>query len=63
MVWQRVVSLAAHVRPGWLGLPVRAKLTQAVLIILANACASGVLPVACSQRLVLSKQKASSDVC
>src|SRR5262249_3559846 len=63
IVWQRVGSLGVHVNPGWLGLPVRAKLTQAVAIFLASACASGVLPVPCSQRFVLSKQNASSAVC
>ena len=50
-------------KPGWLGLPVRAKLAQAVAIFFASACASGPLPVPCAQRLVLSKQKASSAVC
>ena len=32
MVWQRVGSLGVHANPGWLGLPVRAKLAQAVAI-------------------------------
>src|SRR5690242_19770210 len=63
MVWQCVGSLAVQVRPGWLGLPVRAKFTHAVAILFASACASGVLPVPCSQRFVLSKQNASSAVC
>ena len=63
MVWQRVGSLGVHFRPGWLGLPVRAKLAHAVLIFFASAWASGVFPVPCSHRFVLSKQKASSAVC
>src|SRR5208337_4599611 len=63
MVWQRFGSAGSQVNPGWLGFPVLAKLAQAVAIFFANACASGVLPVPCSQRLVLSKQKASSAVC
>src|SRR5581483_7624432 len=63
MVWQRVGSLGVHFRPGWLGSPVLAKFAHAVLIFLASAWASGVLPVPCSHRLVLSKQKASSAVC
>ena len=50
-------SDGVHIKPGWLGLPVRAKLAHAVAIFLASACASGVLPVPCSHRLVLSKQK------
>ena len=50
-------------KPGWLGLPVRAKFAQAVAIFFASACASGPLPVPCAQRFVLSKQKASSAVC
>src|SRR5665213_2869786 len=63
MVWLRSGSDGVHVSPGWLGLPVRAKLAHAFAIFLASACVSGVLPVPCSQRLVLSKQKASSEVC
>jgi len=59
----RTGSNGVQVRPLWLGLPVRAKLAHAVAIFLASACAFGVLPVPCMQRLVLSKQKASSAVC
>src|ERR1039457_6489624 len=63
MVLQLSGSVGAHVNPGWLGFPVRAKLAHAVAIFFASACASGVLPVPCSHRLVLSKQNASSAVC
>src|SRR5436190_24246579 len=63
IVWQRAGSLGVQANPGWLGLPVRAKFTQAVLIFFGSACASGVWPVPFSQRFVLSKQKASSAVC
>src|ERR1017187_7915887 len=63
MVGQRTGSVGVQVNPGWLGLPVRAKFAQAVAIFRASACASGVLPVPCSQRFALSKQKASSAVC
>ena len=55
--------VGVQVKPGWLGLPVAAKFAQAVAIFFASACASGVLPVPCSQRLVLSKQNWSSAVC
>ena len=41
----------------------QAVVAQAVAMVFASACAWGVLPVPCSQRLVLSKQKASSAVC
>src|SRR5512136_2704454 len=63
IVWHRAGSNGVHGRPGWLGLPVRAKLAQAVAIFVARACAFGPLPVPCAQRAVLSKQKASSAVC
>src|SRR5512136_784663 len=63
IVCPRTGSNGVQVNPGWLGLPVRAKLAQAVAIFFASACASGPLPVPCSQRFVLSKQKASSAVC
>src|SRR5665213_648724 len=63
IVWPCSGSAAGHARSGWLGSPVRAKFDQAIAIFFAIACASGVLPVPCSQRLVLSKQKASSAVC
>src|SRR5512146_1334234 len=56
-------SAGSHFKPGMLGFPVAAKAAQAEAIFFANACASGVLPVPCSQRLVLSKQNASSAVC
>src|SRR5512143_745732 len=63
IVGHRTGSNGAQGRPGWLGLPVRAKLAQAVAIFLASACACGPLPVPCAQRAVLSKQNASSAVC
>src|SRR6185312_5942271 len=56
-------SLGSHATPGTLGLPVRANSAHAPAIFFASACASGVLPVPCSQRLVLSKQNANSAVC
>ncbi len=37
IVWHRAGSLGVHANPGWLGLPVRAKFTQAVLIFFASA--------------------------
>ena len=56
-------SVASQVKPGMLGIPVVAKAAQDAAIFLANAWASGVLPVPCSQRLVLSKQNWRSAVC
>ena len=56
-------SVGSQVSPGWLGLPVRAKFAQALAIFFASACASGVFPVPCSQRRVLSKQNWRSEVC
>jgi hypothetical protein len=50
------VSVGLQVKPGKLGFPVEAKAAQDDAIFLAKACASGVLPVPCSHRLVLSKQ-------
>src|ERR1017187_6002763 len=44
IVWHRVGSLGVQLKPGWLGLPVRAKFAQAVAIFLTSVCASGVLP-------------------
>src|ERR1700743_2292700 len=52
-----VVNLGHCGRPGWLGLPVRAKLTQAAETLLARDWASGPLPVMVSARDWLSKQK------
>ena len=63
MVWLRSGSDGVQTRPGWLGFPVLAKFDHAVAIFLASVCASGVLPVPCLQRTVLSKQNCSSDVC
>jgi len=47
-------------RPGWLGLPVRAKATQAAETFAARAWASALLVVMVSAREVLLKQKAIS---
>ena len=49
-------SVGCHFKPGRLGFPVAANAAQDEAIFFANACASGVLPVPCSQRFVLSKQ-------
>src|SRR5689334_19608024 len=49
--------------PGMLGLPVAAKAAHDEAIFFARIWASGVLPVPCSQRFVLSKQNCSSAVC
>ena len=49
-------SVGCHFRPGMLGSPFAAKESQEAAIFFANTCASGVLPVPCSQRFVLSKQ-------
>jgi len=49
-------SVASQINPGTLGFPVAENTAQDEAIFFANACASGVLPVPCSQRLVLSKQ-------
>src|SRR6185437_5641716 len=49
-------SVPSHFRPGTLGLTVAANAAQDEAIFFASACASGVLPVPCSQRFVLSKQ-------
>jgi hypothetical protein len=49
-------SVGSHFKPGTLGLPVAANAAHDEAIFFASACASGVLPVPCSQRLVLSKQ-------
>src|SRR6185295_15413505 len=56
-------SVASHFRPATLGFPVAANAAHDDAIFFASACASGVLPVPCSQRLVLSKQNWSSAVC
>src|SRR5436853_1118237 len=55
-------SVGSQAMPGMLGLPVAAKAAQEEAIFFASACASGVLPVPCSQRFVLSKQNCSSAV-
>jgi len=49
-------SVTVHASPGMLGFPDAANVAQALAIFFASACASGVFPVPCSQRLVLSKQ-------
>ena len=49
-------SVGCQVSSGKLGLPVAANAAHDDAIFFANACASGVLPVPCSQRFVLSKQ-------
>ena len=49
-------SLGCQVSLGKLGLPVAANVAHDDAIFFAYACASGVLPVPCSQRFVLSKQ-------
>src|SRR6185437_11371155 len=56
-------SVGSQDNPGRLGSPDAANVAHDAAIFLANACASGVLPVPCSQRLVLSKQNWSSAVC
>src|SRR5690349_5096505 len=56
-------SVAVHFNPGMLGFPVAANAAHEDAIFFASAWASGVLPVPCSQRLVLSKQNCSSAVC
>ena len=56
-------SVGCHASLGRLGLPVAANLAHDDAIFFAKACASGVWPVPCAQRLVLSKQNASSAVC
>ncbi len=45
IVLQRWGSVGVQLKPGWLGLPVRAKLAHAVDMVRATRCASGVLPV------------------
>src|SRR5580693_154802 len=54
------VNLGQLGRPGWLGLPVRAKATQAAETFAARDWASGLLVVMVSAREVLLKQKAIS---
>ena len=49
-------SVGAQFNPGMLGFPVAANAAHDAAIFFASACASGVLPVPCSQRFVLSKQ-------
>ena len=49
-------SDGAHFNSGLLGSPVAANFAHADAIFFASACASGVFPVPCSQRFVLSKQ-------
>jgi hypothetical protein len=49
-------SLGCHASFGKPGLPVAANVAHEDAIFFANAWASGVLPVPCSQRFVLSKQ-------
>src|SRR6476661_10668654 len=56
-------SVGSQFNPGRLGFPVAAKAAHDDAIFFARACASGVLPVPCSQRLVLSKQNWRSAVC
>ena len=49
-------SVGNQCNSGRLGFPLAANAAQAAAIFFASAWASGVLPVPCSQRLVLSKQ-------
>src|SRR6476659_5323271 len=56
-------SVGSHFKPGTLGVPVAANVAHDEAIFFASACASGVLPVPCSQRFVLSQQNWSSAVC
>ena len=63
MVWQRVESVGVQFRPGWLGLPVRAKLAHAVAIFFASAWASGVLPGALFAAFGVIEAEGSSAVC
>jgi hypothetical protein len=49
-------SVGNYFKPGMLWSPVAANAAQNAAIFFASACASGVLPVPCSHRLVLSKQ-------
>src|SRR5215469_13342621 len=56
-------SVGCQFKVGIDGLPVAANAAHDEAIFFASACASGVLPVPCSHRLVLSKQNWSSAVC
>src|SRR3954464_6996629 len=56
-------SDGSQAMPGTLGLPLAAKAAQEAAIFFASIWASGVSPVPCSQRFVLSKQNCSSAVC
>ena len=49
-------SVGTHFRSGKLGFPVVANAAHDDPIFFASACASGVFPVPCSHRFVLSKQ-------
>ena len=49
-------SVGSHFKPGRLGFPVAVNAAHEEAMFFASACASSVLPVPCSQRLVLSKQ-------
>ena len=63
IVWLLSGSVGCQLTSETDGLPVAAKAAHEEAILRARACASGVLPVPCSQRLVLSKQNCSSAVC
>jgi hypothetical protein len=50
-------SVGDHCKPGIVGFSVAANAAQDAAIFFASACASGVFPVPCSHRLVLSIAK------